>query len=81
MKLNYSTDSRKIKSISLIDQPSSFKFNFSHMDLEKLESIFLLLKKKVNLKGFNINFEIKKILGEGTYGKVKIQQIQNLKNF
>ena len=51
------------------------------MDLEKLESIFLLLKKKVNLKGFNINFEIKKILGEGTYGKVKIQQIQNLKNF
>ena len=74
MKVQYSTDSRKIKSILLIDPSSSFQFNFSHMDLETLESIFMLLKKKLTLNGFNSTFKIKRILGEGSFGKVNIQK-------
>lgn len=70
MKINYSANSRKIESISLINHSFSFKFTFSHMHFETLTVIFMLLKRKLVLKGFNSNFKIKKMLGEGACGRV-----------
>lgn len=71
MNLQYSTYSKKIESILLKDQFSSFKFKFSHKHLETLNSIYKLLKRKITLQGFCFNFQIKKMLGEGSHGKVR----------
>ena len=67
-----------MQSILLINQSSSFRFNYSHKYSETLKLIFMVLKRKLNLKGFNLNFKIKKILGEGSFGQVNIQKIKNL---